>query len=176
MFESLIHSLLLALHNVALVGCAAAPFYNLNLVRRRSQFGPTLDYRLDKVVEETLQGTEPYCIAFMTTLWVTGIAMPLNHVLFHGAMRPMHAVALAALIVKIAAILAMLVVMLRVLLKFNPRLRVIFASFSPDTRPEKAVEAEFFAVRAKRRQHCVVCFYLSLVVLVSSAFLGFGTV
>lgn len=60
--ESLIQSVLLAMHNIALVGCAAAPFYNRNLVNKRVHFGPRLHYELDKVVEDTLQGNAPYCL------------------------------------------------------------------------------------------------------------------
>lgn len=33
---SVIYGILLAFHNLALVGCAAAPFYNGNLVRKRA--------------------------------------------------------------------------------------------------------------------------------------------
>ena len=51
MGEEIIHGILLALHNIALVGCAAAPFYNRNLVLVRGQYGPKLSYELDKVVE-----------------------------------------------------------------------------------------------------------------------------
>ena len=80
--ENLIHALLLALHNIALVGCAAAPFYNRNLVKSRSQYGPKLIYELDKVVEDTLQGNAPYCITFIIALFITGMAMPFNHYFF----------------------------------------------------------------------------------------------
>ncbi len=51
MSEQIIHGVLLALNNITLVGCAAAPFYNRNLVNQRSQYGPKLFYELDKVVE-----------------------------------------------------------------------------------------------------------------------------
>ena len=101
MTEQVIHSILLALHNIALVGCAAAPFYNRQLVVQRGQYGPKLRYELDKVVEDTLQGNMPYCVTFITTLWLTGIGMPLNHLLFHGAVREMHVVAMVALVLKL---------------------------------------------------------------------------
>jgi len=104
MTEQLFHGVLLALHNIALVGCAAAPFYNTALVTKRGQYGPKLSYELDKVVEDTLQGNQPYCMAFMAMLILTGIAMPLNHWFFTGAMREMHPVALGALAVKLAAV------------------------------------------------------------------------
>ncbi len=70
--ENLIYILLLIIHNIALVGCAAAPFYNLRLVNQRAQFGPKVFYELDKVVEDTIQGLEPYCWAFIILLFVTG--------------------------------------------------------------------------------------------------------
>ena len=50
MAENIIHSVLLMLHNIGLVGCAAAPFYNRNLVNNRSQYGPKLFYELDKLL------------------------------------------------------------------------------------------------------------------------------
>ena len=94
--EQIIHSILLAFHNIALVGCAAAPFYNRNLVMKRGQYGPRLHYELDKVIEETLQGNAPYCMVFIGVLFVTGIGMPLNHFLFHGAFNSLSPVAQAA--------------------------------------------------------------------------------
>jgi hypothetical protein len=75
MAEQLIHSILLALHNIALAACAAAPFYNRQLVVTRGQYGPKLHYELDKVVEDTLRGNTPYCIVFITTLWFTSLAV-----------------------------------------------------------------------------------------------------
>ncbi len=54
MTQNIIHSLLLVLHNIALVGCAAAPFYNGNLVTNRGQYGPKLFYELDKARESRL--------------------------------------------------------------------------------------------------------------------------
>jgi len=43
--ENLIYVVLLWLHNLALVGCAAAPFYNLRLTNTRSlMFGQKIEY------------------------------------------------------------------------------------------------------------------------------------
>src|SRR4030043_1050846 len=100
MTEQIIHSLLLALHNIALVGCAAAPFYNRALVLKRAQYGPKLHYELDKVVEDTLQGNAPYCITFIITLFITGMGMPFNYYLFHKAFKDLSIVAETALIIK----------------------------------------------------------------------------
>src|SRR4030067_2579789 len=112
MTEQIIHSVLLALHNFALVGCAAAPFYNRALVLNRGQYGPKLHYELDKVVEDTLQGNAPYCITFIITLIISGIAMPFNYYLFQGTIKEMHLVAITALTVKLLAVSGMVVIML----------------------------------------------------------------
>jgi hypothetical protein len=174
MVEQVIHSILLALHNIALVGCAAAPFYNRQLVLRRGQYGPKLHYELDKVVEDTLQGNAPYCIVFIVTLWLTGIAMPLNHLLFHGALRSLHVVAMAALVLKLLSVAAMMAIMFVIFFQLNPRLRELFASFSPGAAPDPEQEKEFFARRARRKALCETCLKLAVAVLVFSAFLGFG--
>ncbi len=171
--EPVIHGVLLALHNIALVGCAAAPFYNRALVVKRAPYGPRLHYGLDKVVEDTLQGNAPYCLAFIVTLFVTGIAMPANHYAFHGAMRALHAVALSALAVKLASVLAMVAVMAVIFGRINPRLRAIWSRFSPGSPPDPEEERAFFALRARRKALCEICLKFAVAVLVSSAFLGF---
>lgn len=175
MLEQTIHSILLALHNIALVGCAAAPFYNRALVLKRAQFGPKLNYALDKVVEDTLQGNAPYCITFMVTLIITGIGMPLNYYLFHGAIKPMHIVAHAAFAVKLLFIVGMIVIMMQIFFGINPRLRNLFGQFSPTSSPDAVKEKEFFGLRAKRKALCETCLKFAIVVLVASAFLGFGS-
>lgn len=173
MAEQIIHSILLALHNIALVGCAAAPFYNRALVVKRGQYGPKLHYELDKVVEDTLQGNAPYCMTFMATLVLTGIAIPLNHYAFHGAMRELHAVAFAALVIKLVSVAGMVVIMSKIFYGLNPRLRQLFATFAPGKVPDAEAEKEFFAKRAKRKALCETCLKFAVVVLVASAFLGF---
>lgn len=174
MTEQVIHSVLLALHNIALVGCAAAPFYNRQLVLQRGQYGPKLHYELDKVVEDTLQGNEPYCITFMATLWATGLGMPLNYWLFNGATRELHMVATAALTLKLLSLVGMMVIMFIIFYRLNPRLRELFAGFSPDAAPDPDEEAEFFAKRARRKALCETCLKFAIGILVFSAFLGFA--
>ena len=174
MTEQVIHSLLLALHNIALVGCAAAPFYNRQLVLKRGQYGPKLNYELDKVVEDTLQGAAPYCVVFIVALWLTGIGMPLNHLLFHGAPRDMHVVATAALVLKLLSVVGMMAIMFIIFFQLNPRLRELFAGFAPGQGPDPEQEKEFFAKRARRKALCETCLKFAIGVLVFSAFLGFG--
>lgn len=171
--EQWIHGALLALHNIALVGCAAAPFYNRSLVQRRAVYGPKLHYELDRVVEDTLQGNAPFCMAFMATLIATGVGMPLVHYGFHGAFRHLAPLSYAALGFKLACVAGMLVIMGRIFFGLNPRLRELFAGFKPGQAPEPQQEAEFFQKRAKRKALCETCLKFAIGVLVFSAFIGF---
>ncbi len=174
MFENSVYSILLALHNIALAGCAAAPFYNRALVLKRGQYGPKLHYELDKVVEDTLQGNVPYCITFIVTLWITGLSMPFAHYFFHGEIRTLHIVSMTALTLKILGVLGMMVIMFIIFFQINPRLRELFALFSPEYDPDPAQEKEFFALRARRKYLCEICLLFAIGILVFSAFLGFG--
>ncbi len=174
MAEQIIHSILLVFHNIALVGCAAAPFYNRNLVKERAQYGPKLHYELDKVVEDTLQKNVPYCMVFIAVLWATGIGMPLNGYLFSGAFRDLHIVAAVAIGLKLASVVGMMVIMGIVFLGLNPRLREIFAKFEPDRAPNPELEQEFFQKRARRKALCETCLKFAIAVLVFSAFVAFG--
>lgn len=175
MTEQIIHSVLLALHNIALVGCAAAPFYNRALVLNRGQYGPKLHYELDKVVEDTLQGNAPYCITFIITLIITGIAMPLNYYLFHSTIKQTNLVSVSALTIKLMAVAGMIVIMLRIFYRINPRLKKMFAKFSHSAKPDEPSEKEFFTLRAKRKSLCEICLVFAIIVLIASAFLGFRT-
>ncbi|MHC4278139.1 MAG: hypothetical protein ACYSTI_12570 [Planctomycetota bacterium] len=172
--EQVIHGILLTFHNIALVGCAAAPFYNRSLVTQRAQYGPKLHYELDRVVENTLQRSAPYCIIFITVLWATGIAMPLNGFLFQGEFRELHAVAYIALGLKLVSVVAIMVIMWKIFFGLNPRLREIFARFEPDKEPAPELEQEFFQKRARRKALCETCLKFAVAVLVFSAFMGFG--
>ena len=172
--ENLIHSSLLALHNIALVGCAAAPFYNRNLVLSRAQYGAKLHYELDKVVEDTLQGNAPYCIFFIITLFITGFGMPLNHYLFHGAFKEMSTVAVMAGSIKLLFVFGMVYIMAIIFLKINPELKKMFSGFSKGVLPDAAVEANFFKLRKRRKQLCEICLGFVIIILISSAFLSFN--
>ena len=174
MAQDIIQSILLVFHNIALVGCAAAPFYNRNLVNARGQYGPKLSFKLDKVVEDTLQGNAPYCVVFIITLFVTGMGMPLNHYLFHGAFREMHTVSTISFIVKLVFVFGMVAIMGIIFLKINPELSKMFAGFSDKIKLDSVAESGFFKLRARRKFLCEICLAFAIMVLISSAFLGFG--
>lgn len=175
MAEELIHSILLALHNLALVGCAAAPFYNRNLVLMRGQYGPKLHYELDKVVEDTLQGNAPYCMVFIATLFITGIGIPLNHYAFAGAFKQLHTIAWIAVVLKLAFVVGMVIIMSIIFFKINPRLKGLFMQFKQGVLPETDNEKDFFSLRAKRKWLCDICLIFAIGVLICSAFMGFSS-
>jgi hypothetical protein len=173
MMEQIIHSILLAFHNIALVGCAAAPFYNRALVLKRGQYGQKLHYKLDKVIEDTLLGNAPYCISFIVILWLTGVGMPLSHYFITGHFKEVSTVAIVAMTVKISSILGMMAIMFIIFFRINPTLKELFSGFSEDREPEKEKAELFFKLRARRKYLCQICLYFALIVLVASAFIGF---
>jgi len=175
MSQDIIHSILLALHNIALVGCAAAPFYNRNLVTSRAQYGPKLHYELDKVVEDTLQGNAPYCMVFIAILFVTGIGISLNHYAFVGVFKQLHFVATTALVLKLVCVFAMMVIMYIIFFKINPRLNQIFVQFKSEEIPQPDTESKFFTLRARRKSLCDTCLKFAIGVLVFSAFMDFAS-
>jgi hypothetical protein len=87
----------------------------------------------------------------------------------------MHVVATAALALKLLGVLGMMVIMFTIFFRLNPRLRELWADFSPDGSPDPSKEKEFFDTRARRKALCETCLKLAVAVLVFSAFLGFGT-
>ena len=174
MWESIFYSILLALHNIALVGCAAAPFYNRRLVLERGQYGQRLYFELDKVVEDTLQKNAPYCMVFITVLLLTGIGIPLNHYAFHSAFKHLHIVGWIAVILKLTSVSGMVVIMGIIFFKINPKLKEIFLTFKPGEKPDINVEKEFFTLRAKRKALCEKCLKLAVGILIFSAFMNFS--
>jgi hypothetical protein len=175
MGEEIIHGILLAFHNIALVGCAAAPFYSRNLVLMRGQYGPSLYYELDKVVEDTLQGNAPYCMVFLFVLFLTGIGMPLNHFFFFDTFKQLHVVAWTAVSLKLICVFAMMVIMYIIFFKINPRLKELFAKFNVGEKPDSGSEEEFFSLRSRRKALCDTCLKFAVGVLVFSAFLGYAS-
>lgn len=175
MGEEVIHSILLAFHNIALVGCAAAPFYNRNLVLNRGQYGTSLHYELDKVVEDTLQGNALYCMVFLTVLFITGIGIPMNHYAFASAFKQLHTIAWIAVSLKLICVFAMMVIMFIIFSQINPRLRELFSQFNAGHTPDSKKKEEFFSLRAKRKALCDICLKFAIGVLVFSAFIGFAS-
>lgn len=171
--ENLIYIILLAVHNIALVGCAAAPFYNLRLVNQRAQFGKKVFYQLDKVVEDTIQGLEPYCWAFIILLFATGFGFPAAYYAFHGQLREFNPAIFTAFILKHIFVLGMVTNVFYISFFINPKIREAFSKFSPDTAPQEETVNTFFSLRAKRKKLCKICFVFAILILVISPVLRF---
>lgn len=171
--ETAIYTVLLALHNIALVGCAAAPFYNLRLVNQRGKQGKKIFYELDKVVEDTIQGLEPYCWAFIFTLFITGFGFPATYYAFHGQLKESSTILLASFGIKHIFVLGIVGFAFYITFFINPKIKEIFLTFSPASAPDEEKRNTFFALRAKRKRLCQICFVLALLVLIVSAVLRF---
>jgi hypothetical protein len=171
--ENLIYILLLIIHNIALVGCAAAPFYNLRLVNQRAQFGKKVFYQLDKVVEDTIQGLEPFCWTFIILLFVTGFGFPATYYAFHRELKEFNSTVFIAFILKHIFVLGMVVIAYYISFFINPRIRDVFAKFSPDAAPQEETANTFFILRAKRKKLCKICFVFAILILVISPVLRF---
>ena len=171
--ENIINVILLALHNIALVGCVAAPFYNLRLVNQRGKHGQKVLYALDKTVEDTIQGTEPYCWAFIITLYATGFAFPVVYFAFHGQLAEFSAVAFGAFILKHIFVLALVMFAFYVTFSVNPKIRTLFATFSPAADPREEDAKSFFALRARRKMVCKMCLVAGILILLVSPVLRF---
>lgn len=172
--ENLIYTLLLILHNIALVGCAAAPFFNLRLVNQRAQFGRKVFYQLDKVVEDTIQGLEPYCWTFIIVLYATGFGFPVVYYAFHGQLKDFSSIAFSAFLLKHIFVLGMVGLAFYITFFINPKIREAFFKFSPQTPPPEDIAEQFFSWRAKRKKLCKICFVFAILVLVVSPVLRFS--
>ena len=174
MAEQIIHGILLALHNLALVGCAAAPFYNRSLVVNRGKFGQKVILPLDNLVENTLQGNAGNCLIFISTLFITGVGMPVNFYAFNGSFKELHFIAYAALFLKIICVGGMGVLMFNIFSNYNPKIKALLDKFNTEQEISADKEKEFFQLRQRRRKQCEICLRLAIAVLILSAFLGFN--
>jgi len=85
--ENLIYTILLALHNIALVGCVAGPFYMSRIVAKRSKYGKKIIYDMDALEEDVITSQPMFCWLFLIILYATGFGFPFVHLLFHGALK-----------------------------------------------------------------------------------------
>ncbi len=166
--ENCIYIILLAVHNIALVGCAAAPFYNLRLANQRAQFGKELFYQLDKVVEDTIQGLEPYCWTFIFLLFISGFGFSATYYAFHGQLKEFNNVVFTAFVLKHFFVIGLVAMAGTITFTINPEINEVFSKFSPNVPPDKELVKKLFSLRAKRNKVCKVCFVFAIIVLVIS--------
>lgn len=169
--EKLIYVILLSIHNLAIIGCVGGPFYMARIVRARSKYEKKIIYHKDRLMEDVITTQPPICWASLIALVVTGVSFPAVHYLFHGTTRELSAVGWTALIVKLLLVLGMAIILYFGSVHFNPKLKEMFARFSPDTPPNPEDEKAFFALRARRKYWCDRCWQLGIGVLIASAVL-----
>lgn len=169
--EKVIYSALSALHNIALVGCVAGPFYMSRIVKARAMYEKKIIYPMD-LLEEDVITTQPIICWFMIiVLYATGIGLPAVYLLFHGHLKETTPIVMAAFWVKQVLVLGMVAIQFYGTFFINPELKEIFARFKEGEPPNPADEKEFFTTRAKRKKWCDRCLWLGVLVLVVSPLL-----
>ncbi len=171
--ENLIYTINLAVHNIALVLCAAAPFYQLRMVAKRQRFGKKIFYEMDSLMEEILSQQPKLCFAFILILITSGFGFPLIHYAFHGAFRATSTLAYIALSLKTLLVLVGLGIVIYGMTTIDKRIQALFKTFAPGVQPEPEALSRFFSLRATRRKWCKVCFVLAMAILVITPILRF---
>lgn len=171
--EEILYTINLALHILAAVACAAAPFYQLKMVNERGKHGRAIIYNYDQSIERILSLQPRLCFAFIVVLIVTGFAFPVIYYAFHGHWRETSALVLAAFTVKSLLVFAGFGIVLYGLYGIDPKIQALFAQIQPNEPPSQPLLDEFWAWRIKRKKFCKVCFVLAVAILVITPILRF---
>ncbi len=171
--ENVIYTILLALHNIALVGCVAGPFYMSRIVANRGKYEKKVIYDMDSLMEDVITSQPMLCWLFIIVLYATGFGFPLVYFLFHGELKEFSSIALAAFIFKHILILGIVGILFYGTFFINPRIKELFSRFKSGEEPEEEAVRAFFSLRAKRKKWCDVCLVLAILVLLVSPLLRF---
>ncbi|MEW6201252.1 MAG: hypothetical protein AB1546_04705 [bacterium] len=169
--EQAINSILLGLHNLALVVCVGGPYYMSRIVRARARYEKKIIYTMDKLEEDVITTQPAICMLAIFVLYATGIGMPLVHLLIHGRLKEMTTIAMAAFWMKQLLVLGMVAIQFYGAFYINPKIKEIFARFREGETPNPKDEKEFFTIRAIRRKWCDRCLVLGILVLIISPFI-----
>jgi len=171
MLESALYTVNLALHNLLLVACAAAPFYQLRMVTKRATFGKRIIYEYDKSIEDLLSVQPRLCFWFIIGLIVTGFAFPLIYRGFHGEWMQRSMFVYGALTVKTLLVFIGFGIVNYGMFVVDRQIQDLFHSFKPDEQPPQEDLDRFFGLRAKRKRLCGVCLWLAVAILAISPIL-----
>lgn len=108
MAYAILHDILLSVHNLALVVCAGAPFF---------WWFHTLGSKDTNQTIRFIRRTLPWVWLGLSLLLITGIGIPVGRMLFAGVPQEMHPVAGIASKVKVACVVALIAVYVRVRIK-----------------------------------------------------------
>ena len=173
MLEPTLYAVNLAIHNLLLVACAAAPFYQLRMVNKRATFGRRIFYEYDKSIEDLLSVQPRMCFWFIIGLIVTGFAFPLMYRGFHGEWMQRSMFVYGALTVKTLLVLGGFGIVSYGMFVIDRQIQDLFRSFKPEGQPPQEDLERFFALRAKRKRFCTYCLYLAAAILVISPILHY---
>ena len=171
--ENLLYTVNLAVHCLAAIGCVAGPFYQLRLVKLRGKVGQNLIYPFDRVMENILSLQPRLCFAFILILIATGFAFPAIHRVFQGAWMAASELSLWIFSAKTILALIGLGIVIHGIWVLDPEIQRIFARFRPEHDPPDELLNRFWALRAKRRSLCRVCFVLAVTIVLITPILRF---
>jgi uncharacterized membrane protein len=167
--EQLVYMVLLSIHNVAVIGCVAGPFYMARIVKARAKYEKKIIYDMDRLEEDVITTQPAICWASLMALVITGFGFPATYYLFHGTFKDVSVLALVTLAVKLVLVAGMAVILYVGSFYFNPKLKELFAQFRGDQPPAPELEKRFFSLRARRKYWCDRCWQLGVLVLIASA-------
>lgn len=171
--ESLLYTFNLAVHNLLLVACAAAPFYQLRMVNKRASFGKRIIYEYDKSIEDILSVQPKLCFWFILGLIATGFAFPLIHYAFNGEWQQRSMLVYTALTLKTLLVFVGFGIVSYGMFVIDHQIQGLFRQFTPDAQPPEDQLNRFFALRKKRKQFCTVCLVLAAAILIITPILSF---
>ena len=171
--EPLLYTINLAAHNLLLVFCAAAPFYQLRMVNKRAEFGKRLIYEYDKSIEDLLSVQPRLCFWFIVGLIATGFAFPLIYYGFHGEWQQRTPFIYAALAVKTLLVFLGFGIVNYGMFVIDKQIQSMFRQFKPEEAPPQDQLDAFFALRAKRKRFCKICLGLAVAILAITPLLRF---
>lgn len=158
MVENILYALLLALHNIVLVlvagGCFAVWQASLKIERLES---------LGALERTTIVNPRTY-IQGLIVLGLTGMGMPLIHMLYHGDIKPQTAVSMSAFIIKMILVCFLLVVTFRWAIDTNKQT----SSSSNSSSNKKNID--FFT---RRRGYAQWGWIIAVLILVITPFITF---
>ena len=171
--ENILYTLNLAIHIIAAAFCVSAPLYQLRWVKLRRKLGRPIVFPFDKVMENVLGLQPKLCIAFITTLILTGFAFPLIHYGFHGQWAEYSDISMLTFHTKTLLTFLGLSIVLYSAIVIDPQTQRTFASFFPNKHPPDELLNHFWELRAKRAFFCNVCFVLALIIMAITPVLRF---
>jgi hypothetical protein len=172
--EDILYSVNLLVHILAAIGCAAAPFYQLRMVKQRGAYGTdNVIHPLDDMIERILSAQPRLCLGFLVVLVATGVGFPVIDYAFHGNLTQVTHVDWIVGTMKTVLTFAGMGLVIHGIKVVDPRIQGLFRTFTPGVEPLAEDVARFWALRRSRKKHCQSCFAIALVILTITPVLRF---